>query len=99
MSNVDWTEWLEQVPSIPVEGFADVMHQCAGHCDCTIRSDLTSYCIDLINGDNPREWLHAAYELITLCCLQEEEAVELLVGLYENAATDYGRDWGLPGTG
>ena len=87
MANVDWTEWLETVPDAEDEGVAAAMRRCAERCDCPACPcpDLASYCVGLIEGDSPREWLGNAYETIMLCCLQEEETIELLMHLYEQA--------------
>jgi hypothetical protein len=38
----------------------------------------------LFNGDHPRRWLQEAYEAMTVSCLSEDEAAQLLVQLYED---------------
>jgi hypothetical protein len=84
VSCTEWEAWLQGVTDEEVSGFAKKAHRWAEEAAYDYCNDLTCFCVSLFDGDHPRTWLKEAYEAMTISCLSEEEAIQLLVRLYED---------------
>lgn len=83
MTTKEWMEWLETIPDEDIEGFEETAHKFAYKYteetgDVTARQCLTSFF-----GENPREWIEEAEEMISHNCKTEHEARILLQRLYK----------------